>query len=192
MSDLNAGLPPRYLRTPEAARFLSLSGRTLEKAPDLRHRSRLPKARRRVVYALEESEGLGRPRRQASTSEPGGRDRVARQAHAALCAPTPARRAADRYGKRSDNATRTPVQSASNSICFVHFRRYRSRDAQDLMAYPFFSLAKSRRIDSDRFSRGQDRHSCRGRSGTRHGDHLGCGRPDLGRPRRLSRPATPV
>jgi hypothetical protein len=27
MPDLNAGLPPRYLRTPEAARFLSLSGR---------------------------------------------------------------------------------------------------------------------------------------------------------------------
>ena len=31
MPDPNAGLPPRYLRTPEAARFLSLSGRTLEK-----------------------------------------------------------------------------------------------------------------------------------------------------------------
>jgi hypothetical protein len=26
-----AGLPPRFLRTPEAARFLGLSGRTLEK-----------------------------------------------------------------------------------------------------------------------------------------------------------------
>ena len=31
MGDPNAGLPPRYLRTAEAARFLSLSGRTLEK-----------------------------------------------------------------------------------------------------------------------------------------------------------------
>jgi hypothetical protein len=31
MPDPNAGLPQRYLRTPEAARFLSLSGRTLEK-----------------------------------------------------------------------------------------------------------------------------------------------------------------
>ena len=28
MPDPNAGLPPRYLGTPEAARFLSLSGRT--------------------------------------------------------------------------------------------------------------------------------------------------------------------
>lgn len=31
MPDPLAGLPPRYLRTPEAARFLGLSGRTLEK-----------------------------------------------------------------------------------------------------------------------------------------------------------------
>jgi hypothetical protein len=31
MSDSPAGLPPRFLRTPEAARFLGLSGRTLEK-----------------------------------------------------------------------------------------------------------------------------------------------------------------
>jgi hypothetical protein len=31
MSDPMAGMPPRYLRTLEAARSLSLSGRTLEK-----------------------------------------------------------------------------------------------------------------------------------------------------------------
>ena len=31
MSANAAGLPPRFLRTPEAARFLGLSGRTLEK-----------------------------------------------------------------------------------------------------------------------------------------------------------------
>src|SRR5262249_474664 len=31
MPDPLAGLPPRFLRTPEAARFLGLSGRTLEK-----------------------------------------------------------------------------------------------------------------------------------------------------------------
>ena len=31
MGEPLAGLPPRYLRTPEAARFLGLSGRTLEK-----------------------------------------------------------------------------------------------------------------------------------------------------------------
>jgi hypothetical protein len=31
MPDPLAGLPPRYLRTPEAARWLGISGRTLEK-----------------------------------------------------------------------------------------------------------------------------------------------------------------
>ena len=31
MSSPPSNLPPRFLRTPEAARFLSLSGRTLEK-----------------------------------------------------------------------------------------------------------------------------------------------------------------
>ena len=31
MSANAAGLPPRYLRTPEAARFLGLSGRTLDR-----------------------------------------------------------------------------------------------------------------------------------------------------------------
>jgi hypothetical protein len=31
MSAATSQLPPRYLRTPEAARFLGLSGRTLEK-----------------------------------------------------------------------------------------------------------------------------------------------------------------
>lgn len=31
MTDKPEGAPPRYLRTPEAARFLGLSGRTLEK-----------------------------------------------------------------------------------------------------------------------------------------------------------------
>ena len=54
MPDILAGLPPRFLRTPEAARFLGLSGRTLEK-----HRSygTGPKYRKiggRVVYALND------------------------------------------------------------------------------------------------------------------------------------------
>jgi hypothetical protein len=51
MPDPNAGLPQRYLRTPEAARFLSLSGRTLEK-----HRTygTGPAYRKLDVYALED------------------------------------------------------------------------------------------------------------------------------------------
>ena len=48
------------------------------------------------------------------------------------------------------------------------------RDAQDLMAYPFFSLAKSKRDRADRFPRRRNLHSGRGGTGTRHGDDLGC------------------
>ena len=45
------------------------------------------------------------------------------------------------------------------------------RDAQDLMAYPFFSLGKSRRTVPIRFEAG---------SRTWHRHHMGCRRADLG------------
>ena len=51
MPDPNAGLPPRYLRTPEAARFLSLSGRTLEKHRTYGTGPAYRKLGGRVVYA---------------------------------------------------------------------------------------------------------------------------------------------
>lgn len=45
-------LPPRYLRTPEAARFLSLSGRTLEKHRTYGTGPIYSKLGGRVVYAV--------------------------------------------------------------------------------------------------------------------------------------------
>ena len=51
MGDPNAGLPPRYLRTAEAARFLSLSGRTLEKHRTYGTGPAYRKIGGRVVYA---------------------------------------------------------------------------------------------------------------------------------------------
>ena len=54
MPDPNAGLPQRYLRTPEAARFLSLSGRTLEKHRTYGTGPAYRKLGGRVVYALED------------------------------------------------------------------------------------------------------------------------------------------
>ena len=47
-------LPPRYLRTPEAARFLGLSGRTLEKHRTYGTGPRYSKLGGRVVYGLED------------------------------------------------------------------------------------------------------------------------------------------
>ena len=64
MPDPLAGLPPRYLRTPEAARFLGLSGRTLEKHRTYGTGTEIPQDRRpRRLRALRFA-GLGRARRQ--------------------------------------------------------------------------------------------------------------------------------
>ena len=54
MPDPNAGLPPRYLRTPEAARFLSLSGRTLEKHRTYGTGPRYRKVGGRVLYDIDD------------------------------------------------------------------------------------------------------------------------------------------
>ena len=53
-----AGIPPRFLRTPEAARFLGLSGRTLEKHRTYGTGPAYRKLGGRVVYALGYT-GLG-------------------------------------------------------------------------------------------------------------------------------------
>ncbi len=54
------------------------------------------------------------------------------------------------------------------------------RDAQDLMAYPFFSLAKSKRLTPIDFRAGAITHPRRSHARTWHGHHLGRRRPDLG------------
>ena len=72
MSDPNAGLPPRYLRTPEAARFLSLSGRTLEKHRTYGTGPAYRKLGGRVVYALEDLKAWADRGFVTSTSDPRG------------------------------------------------------------------------------------------------------------------------
>ncbi len=54
MPDPLAGFPPRYLRTPEAARFLGLSGRTLEKHRTYGTGPRYSKLGGRVVYQVDD------------------------------------------------------------------------------------------------------------------------------------------
>jgi hypothetical protein len=71
MPDPNAGLPPRYLRTPEAARFLSLSGRTLEKHRTYGTGPAYRKLGGRVVYALEDLKAWADRGVKTSTSDPG-------------------------------------------------------------------------------------------------------------------------
>jgi hypothetical protein len=54
MSATLAGFPPRYLRTPEASRFVGLSIRTLEKHRIYGTGPRYSKLGGRVVYRLED------------------------------------------------------------------------------------------------------------------------------------------
>lgn len=54
MPDPLANLPPRFLRTPEAARFLGLSGRTLEKHRTFGTGPTYRKIGGRVVYRIED------------------------------------------------------------------------------------------------------------------------------------------
>lgn len=71
MSDLFAALPPRYLNTPEAARFLSLSSRTLEKHRVFGTGPAYLKLGGRVVYALEDLQRWARRGKKTSINDPG-------------------------------------------------------------------------------------------------------------------------
>jgi hypothetical protein len=63
------GAPPRYLRTTEAARFLGLSGRTLEKHRTYGTGPAYRKLGGLVVYTLEDLEAWAARGRQTSTSD---------------------------------------------------------------------------------------------------------------------------
>lgn len=66
-----AGLPPRYLRTPEAARFVGLSIRTLEKHRIYGTGPRYSKLGGRVVYRVEDLQEWVDAAVKASTSDRG-------------------------------------------------------------------------------------------------------------------------
>ncbi len=72
MSPNLTGLPPRYLRTPEAARFLSLSGRTLEKHRTYGTGPAYRKLGGRVVYSIEDLQAWANRGAVTSTSDPAG------------------------------------------------------------------------------------------------------------------------
>ena len=71
MNDTTAALPPRFLRTPEAARFLGLSGRTLEKHRTYGTGPTYKKIGGRVVYALPDLQSWADRGTKSSTSDPG-------------------------------------------------------------------------------------------------------------------------
>ena len=62
---------PRFLRTPEAAVYLGLSGRTLEKHRCFGTRPVYHKLGGRVVYSIDDLERWFMPGARRSTSDPG-------------------------------------------------------------------------------------------------------------------------
>ncbi|RWE06356.1 MAG: DNA-binding protein [Mesorhizobium sp.] len=71
MTSNTAGMPPRFLRTPEAARFLGLSDRTLEKHRTYGTGPAYRKLGGRVVYALQDLQAWADRGTKRSTSDPG-------------------------------------------------------------------------------------------------------------------------
>ena len=85
MLDAQSAMPPRFLRTVEAARFLGLSGRTLEKHRCYGTGPTYRKIGGRVVYALADLQAWADRGLKSSTSDPGcGTVHPARRPIAAL------------------------------------------------------------------------------------------------------------
>ncbi|MEL6644924.1 MAG: helix-turn-helix domain-containing protein [Pseudomonadota bacterium] len=79
-----ADMPHRYLRTPEAARFLGLSGRTLEKHRTYGTGPRYSKIGGRVVYAIEDLQAWVARGEKTSTSDETGDRVLPAKRHAAV------------------------------------------------------------------------------------------------------------
>ena len=84
MSANLAGFPPRYLRTPEASRFVGLSIRTLEKHRIYGTGPRYSKLGGRVVYNFEDLQAWVARGAKASTSDPGVGEVLPAKRHAAV------------------------------------------------------------------------------------------------------------
>ena len=87
MADPMADFPPRFLRTPEAARFLGLSGRTLEKHRTYGTGPRYSKLGGRVVYRLDDLQAWVERGAKSSTSDPGAGQVLPAKRHASALLP---------------------------------------------------------------------------------------------------------
>jgi predicted DNA-binding transcriptional regulator AlpA len=84
MTRADPDMPPRYLRTPEAGRFLGLSGRTLEKHRTYGTGPSYRKIGGRVVYALADLQDWVAMGARTSTSDPGAATVLPAKRHAAV------------------------------------------------------------------------------------------------------------
>ncbi|MGY3443446.1 MULTISPECIES: helix-turn-helix transcriptional regulator [unclassified Bradyrhizobium] len=84
MSDPYADKTQRYLRTSEAARFLSLSGRTLEKHRTYGTGPQYHKIGGRVVYSVADLRAWAELGKKKSTSDPGAGTVLPAKRHAPI------------------------------------------------------------------------------------------------------------
>ena len=73
MTDTSTPIPPRMLRTAEAARFLGLSGRTLEKHRTFGTGPHYQKIGGRVIYAVGDLQAWADRGSRPPTTDPAGR-----------------------------------------------------------------------------------------------------------------------
>ena len=71
MAEILTEIPTRYLRTPEAARFLGLSGRTLEKHRTYGTGPAYRKLGGRIVYTVGDLQAWAEQGTRVSTADPG-------------------------------------------------------------------------------------------------------------------------
>ncbi len=149
-----AALPPRYLRTKEAAEFLSLSARTLEKHRTYGTGPAYRKLGGRVVYSVGDLESWARA---APSPRPPIRAAPSFRQSAILHRPaeSPADTHADRIRSLHGGAASIPFGALDSSICFER-APVTSRHETRRISWPtpFSPLSKSHRVALIDFSSG--------------------------------------
>ena len=139
-------ITPRFARTHYAAAFLGLSGRILEKHRCTGTGPVFRKLGGRVVYAIEDLEAWAAERARNSTSIP-----VRNRLRAAQSRPNPHRRAV----AKGSVGMRRYADDQQLELYRARPGDMAPRDAQDLMSWPFFSLAKTPRVRPIDFHMGE-------------------------------------
>jgi predicted DNA-binding transcriptional regulator AlpA len=96
MSETTGTTPPRYLRTSEAARFLGLSDRTMEKHRSYGTGPVYLKIGGRVVYTLADLQAWSQRGARNSTSDPDAQVVPPAKRHAAVAPAFPRKNGVDR------------------------------------------------------------------------------------------------
>ena len=172
-----ADLPPRYLRTPEAARFVGLSIRTLEKHRIYGTGPRYSKLGGRVVYRVEDLQAWVESGAKASTSDPGTATVLPAKRHSARRSGRPP------AGAPLTHVAPSPPPLRTRAARTLPGSARRSRAARCAGSHGLSVLQPRQDAphDADRLQDERHRHSRRSGGRARHGDHLGCRRADLGR-----------